>query len=74
MPDQRQVTVRGQPGMLSTTPVDDAGKTVQWLSLSWVDPGLRATGVSRPLYEVRATGLTEQEVMQVAESLAPVGP
>ena len=72
--EQRDVIVRGQHAALATTRVDGSSGSESWLSVWWREPGLRAGPGSNPIYEVSASGLTEDELLRVAESLMPIAP
>ena len=64
--------MRGQPGILTTTRVDDPSGSGTWVSVWWKEPGLHAGQVANPIYLVSARGISKEELLRIAESLQPI--
>lgn len=63
--DVRALTVRGQPGVLTRTPVDPSNPTETLLTLAWMEsPG--------EVIQVSGVGVSDEELLVFAEGLRPV--
>ncbi len=73
---QRDATVRGQPAIVE---VNNGGDARNGVVVWWREPGSWAPGAGQTPslyvdYAVLATGLTEEEVLQVADSMEAMAP